>query len=150
MDLHNLARVLNDLGDVCTVTRADFTQDTFVDEDNTSNEPVAPKDTDGVEVAVRRTVGFDHAEHAVELPVDEEHNEQVVRVPAIKGVNKGEEQRSSCNTYQNRSKLARLRFSIAYQTMIPSAAVMIHPVIPGPVAKLACKNKTKRGPICLV
>jgi hypothetical protein len=40
-----------------------------------------PKDTDSVKVAVRGTVGLDHAEHAVELPVDEKDNEQVVRVP---------------------------------------------------------------------
>jgi hypothetical protein len=33
-------------------------------------------------------------------------------------------------------------FSIAYQTMIPSAAVMIQPVTPGPVAKLASKKPT--------
>jgi hypothetical protein len=41
-----------------------------------------PEDSDGIERAVGRTVGLDHAEHAVELPVDEEDDEQVVRVPA--------------------------------------------------------------------
>ena len=40
-----------------------------------------PEDTNGVVRAVGRTVGLDHAEHTVELPVDEEHDEEVVRVP---------------------------------------------------------------------
>ena len=46
------------------------------DEKNTD-----PKDTDGVERAIRGPVGLDHAEHAVKLPVDEEDNKQMVRVP---------------------------------------------------------------------
>ena len=40
-----------------------------------------PEDTDGVVRAVRRTVRLDHAEHAVQLPVDEEDDEKVVSVP---------------------------------------------------------------------
>lgn len=40
-----------------------------------------PEDTNGIERAVRRPVGLDHAEHTMELPVDEEHNEKVVRIP---------------------------------------------------------------------
>lgn len=44
--------------------------------------------------------------------------------------------------YQKRSKWARLRFSIAYQTIIPRARDMIHPVAPGPVRKLAPINPT--------
>ena len=42
-----------------------------------------PEDTDGVERAVRGTIGLDHAEHAVELPVDEEDDEKVVGVPEL-------------------------------------------------------------------
>lgn len=41
------------------------------------------------------------------------------------------------------SKFARLLFSMANHTMIPSTAVMIQPVIPGPVAKLYSRNPTK-------
>lgn len=40
-----------------------------------------PEDTDDVVRAERRTVRLDHAEHAVQLPVDEEDDEEVVRVP---------------------------------------------------------------------
>lgn len=31
--------------------------------------------------AVRRTIGFDHTKHAMKLPVDEEDDEEVMRVP---------------------------------------------------------------------
>jgi hypothetical protein len=40
-----------------------------------------PEDTNGVERAVRWPVGLDHAEHAMQLPVDEEDNEEMVGVP---------------------------------------------------------------------
>lgn len=40
-----------------------------------------PEDTDSVVRTVGRAVRLDHTEHTVELPVDEEDNEQVVRVP---------------------------------------------------------------------
>lgn len=49
--------------------------------------------------------------------------------------------------YQNHSKRARRRFSMAYQTMIPRAAVMIHPVAPGPVTKLAAMKATILWPV---
>ena len=49
--------------------------------------------------------------------------------------------------YQNHSKWARRRFSIANQTMIPSAAVMIQPVAPGPVMKLAATNAKSFWPV---
>ena len=39
--LHDLGRVLDDLGDVSAVAGADLTQDTLVDPDDTANEPVA-------------------------------------------------------------------------------------------------------------
>lgn len=40
-----------------------------------------PEDTDRVERAVGRSVRLDHAEHTVQLPADEEDDEQVVRIP---------------------------------------------------------------------
>ena len=49
--------------------------------------------------------------------------------------------------YQNHSKWARRRFSIANQTMIPSEAVMIQPVAPGPVTKLAMMNADTFCPV---
>lgn len=41
LDLHHLGGVLDDLGDVGTVTRADFAEDTFVDPDHAAYQPVA-------------------------------------------------------------------------------------------------------------
>ena len=49
--------------------------------------------------------------------------------------------------YQNHSKCARRRFSIANHTMIPRAAVMIQPVAPGPVMKLAATNAKTFWPV---
>ena len=40
-----------------------------------------PEDTDSVVRAVRRAVGLDHTEHTMKLPVDKEHNEQMMRIP---------------------------------------------------------------------
>ena len=79
----------------------DLTENPLGDPDDTTEEPIAlrsetiktwsqeqkreretdPKDADGVVRAIGRPVGLDHAEHAVELPVDEEDEEQMVRVP---------------------------------------------------------------------
>ena len=44
LQLHDVRRVLDDLGDVGAVTGADLTKDTLVDPDNTANEPVALQD----------------------------------------------------------------------------------------------------------
>ena len=41
LDLHDLRRVLDDLGDVGAVARADFAQNTLGDPDDTTDEPVA-------------------------------------------------------------------------------------------------------------
>lgn len=107
LDFHDLGRMLNDLRDVSPVTRADFTKDTLVDPDNSSDKPVTllvtnkedegdvrshsqfsweelvayPEDTNSVKRAVWRPVRLDHAEHSMKLPVDEEYDEQMVRIP---------------------------------------------------------------------
>ena len=41
LDLHNVRRVLDDLGDVGAVAGADFTKDTLVDPNDTTDKPVA-------------------------------------------------------------------------------------------------------------
>ena len=41
LDFHDFRRMLNDLRNVCPVTRADFTKDTLVDPDDTADKPVA-------------------------------------------------------------------------------------------------------------
>jgi len=81
LDFDDLGRVLDDLADESTVPGADFAEDTLVDEDETTNEPVTPEDADLEPRAEGRTIGFDHAPHAVELPADEEGDEEVVGVP---------------------------------------------------------------------
>lgn len=78
---HDLGGVLDDLGDVCPVPGTDLAEDALIDEDDAANEPVAPKDANGVVVAVGGPVGLDHAKHAMELPVDEKDNKEMVRVP---------------------------------------------------------------------
>ena len=40
LELHNIRRVLDNLGDVGTVAGADLTKDTLVDPDNTTDKPV--------------------------------------------------------------------------------------------------------------
>lgn len=40
-----------------------------------------PKDTDTFKWAKRRSIWFDHAEHPVQLPADEENDEEVMRIP---------------------------------------------------------------------
>ncbi len=40
--------MLDDLGDVRDVARADFTQDALEDPDDAADEPVAPEHADGV------------------------------------------------------------------------------------------------------
>lgn len=56
-------------------------QNAFPQQKKEERKKTNPKDTDGVERAVRWGVGFNHAEHAVELPVDEENNKEMVGVP---------------------------------------------------------------------
>jgi hypothetical protein len=75
--------VLNDLGDVGTVTGANFTKDTLGNPDYTTDDPVTPENTNSVVRTVRRPIRLEHTEHSVELPVDEEDDEQVVGVPEL-------------------------------------------------------------------
>lgn len=82
LNFHNFARVLDNLRDICIVSRADFTENTFDDEDDTTGKPVPPEDTDDV-IAADVVVWFDHAEHAMKLPADEEDDEEMVSVPKL-------------------------------------------------------------------
>lgn len=49
--------------------------------------------------------------------------------------------------YQNLSKVALRTFSLAKKTMMPRTVVMIQPVAPGPVAKLAERKARTRPPV---
>lgn len=64
------------------MSAADLTEDTFDDEDDPAGEPISPKHADDVEAA-SAVVGLDHAEHAVQLPADEEDDEEMVGVPKL-------------------------------------------------------------------
>ena len=45
LNFHDLRRVLYDLPHGCPVTRTNFAQDTFVDPDNTTDQPVTLKNS---------------------------------------------------------------------------------------------------------
>lgn len=64
------------------MSRPDFTKDTLDDEDYATREPVPPEDTDNV-VAADAVVRLNHAEHTVELPTDEEDDEEMVGIPKL-------------------------------------------------------------------
>jgi len=65
------------------MARSHFTQNTLINPNKPTHNPVAPEDTNGVERAERRPIGLNHAEHAVELPENEEGDEEVVSVPEL-------------------------------------------------------------------
>jgi hypothetical protein len=85
--------MLDHLGDVGPMTRTDFAQDTFANPDEATKQPVTlchkvrhweaeslasrnqitdPKDCNVVPRAIRRSIGLNHAEHAMQLPIDKE------------------------------------------------------------------------------
>lgn len=75
--------MLHDLGNVGDVARAHFTKNTLVDPNDSTHKPVPPEDTYGIERAEGWPVWFDHTEHAVELPENEEGDEKVVAIPEL-------------------------------------------------------------------
>lgn len=52
LNLHDVRGVLDNLGNVGAVARADLTKDTLVDPDNTANEPVALKRCQTIRTAI--------------------------------------------------------------------------------------------------
>ena len=83
LNLHHFARVLDDFGDVGTVTSSDLPQDPLVEVDGSSDQPIFPENAKLHETAVRWSVGLlktrhvllsverhcmylDHAEHLAE------------------------------------------------------------------------------------
>jgi hypothetical protein len=81
LDLHltDIARMLNDLGDVRLVASTNLTRDTLAQIRKSSVHPVLPENTDTI--AEGRKVRLDHAERTVDGPEQEEDGEEVVRVP---------------------------------------------------------------------
>jgi hypothetical protein len=75
LDLHfaDVARVLNDLGDICLVSPTYFSRDTLGQICKAAVHPVLPEDTDAI--AERRKVGRNHTEGSVNGPEDEEDDE---------------------------------------------------------------------------
>lgn len=129
------------------MARADFTEDALVDPDHTADEPVT------LRVVVSK---IDQGRDGAQLLTQKT---PIVLKEQYGGRSGWIMQNMPCNcqlmkntmnrwwVYQNHSKCARRRFSIANHTMMPRAAVMIQPVRPGPVAKLATKNATTRWPV---
>lgn len=135
--------MLDHFGDVSDVTRSNFAENTFNDPDNSTNEPVA------LLVVIRTN---DKQKRKKKL---------TQKTPTVLDEQKGGRsgliiQNMPCNCqlmnntmkrwweYQNRSKLDLRTLSLEKNTMAPRDAVMIQPVIPGPVVKLRLRKARKR------
>lgn len=79
LDLAHITRMLNDLRDIRLVSPSYFTRNALSQVRESTIHPILPEDTDTV--AKWRKVGFDHAESTMDGPEDEEHDEEVMRVP---------------------------------------------------------------------
>lgn len=78
LNLADIARVLNNLGDVCLVSPADLASNSLRKVDISSVHPVLPEDADGRGAdghAEWRKVGLDHTECAMDRPEEEEDDE---------------------------------------------------------------------------
>ena len=137
--------MLDHFGDVGDVTRTNFAKNTFNDPNNSSDEPVSL---------------------IVVLSTRKKNNKRGIKkltqkTPTVLDEQKGGRsglimQNMPCNCqlmnstmkrwceYQNRSYLALRTFSLENNTMTPRQAVMIQPVIPGPVVKLMLRKARMR------
>lgn len=79
LDLDNVAWMLDNLADVRLVLSPDLTGKAFGQVNESSNEPVFPKDTNSS--AEGGSIRLDHAEGAMERPEKEEEKEEVMGVP---------------------------------------------------------------------
>jgi hypothetical protein len=79
LDLADIARVLNDLGNVRLVSSTNLTCNTFTKVRESSIHPVLPENTNAV--AERGKVGLDHAKGSVNCPEEEKDGEEVMRIP---------------------------------------------------------------------
>ena len=136
--------MLDHFGDVSDVTGPNFTKNTFNDPDNASNEPVplfrCIQDEERIKTKKKLTQ----------------------KTPTVLNEQKGGRsgliiQNMPCNCqlinkrmkkwceYQNRSKWILRILSLEKNTMAARQAVMIQPVIPGPVVKLRLKKIRRRA-----
>ena len=79
LDFADVARVLNDLGNVRLVSSTNLTRNTLAQVSKSAPHPVLPENTDTV--AERRKVRLDHAEGSVDGPEEEEDGEEMMGVP---------------------------------------------------------------------
>ena len=142
--------MLDDFRDISIVARSNFTQDTLRNPDNTANKPVPLSGDLSIPHLLK---GLDNRELTQNTPIvlNEQYGGRsgliMQNIPwscqlTKKTMNRWWE-------YQNRSKWARRRFSMAKKTIVPNAAVMIQPVIPGPVVKLAARKAKNLCPVVL-
>lgn len=99
LNFANVARVLNNLGNVRLVSAPDLTGDTLTQVCKSSIHPVLPED--GNTSAKGRKVGRNHAESTVDGPEQEEDDEEVVHVPeTLKVCTTRTFGRRECNSHQ--------------------------------------------------
>jgi hypothetical protein len=79
LNFADVARMLNDLGNVRLVSSSDLTRDALGQVRESTVHPVLPEDTDTI--AEGRKIRRNHAEGAMDGPEEEENDEEVVRVP---------------------------------------------------------------------
>jgi hypothetical protein len=79
LNFADVARMLNDLGNIRLVSSSDLTRNTLGQVRESTVHPVLPEDTDTV--AEGRKVGRDHAEGSMNRPEEEENNEEMMGVP---------------------------------------------------------------------
>jgi hypothetical protein len=79
LDFADVARVLDDLGNVRLVSATNFASDTLSQVRESTVHPVLPENTDTI--TEWRKVGLNHAKGSVDGPEDEEDDEEVMRVP---------------------------------------------------------------------
>jgi hypothetical protein len=79
LNLHDVAGMLNDLGDECLMPPAYLPEDTLQQIDETSVHPILPKDASAS--TERLYVRLDHAPCSMNGPGEKEDDEQVMCVP---------------------------------------------------------------------
>ena len=73
LNFADVARVLNDFGNVRLVSAPNFTSDTLSKVSEPTVHPVLPENTDTI--AEWRKIGLDHAEGSVDRPKNKEDDE---------------------------------------------------------------------------
>ena len=79
LDLDDVARVLDDLGNKRFVPPPDLAHDPFQQIHKTACHPIFPENANTI--AERLEIGLNHTERSMDRPENEENDEKVMRVP---------------------------------------------------------------------